>query len=67
MKKLSRNEMKKLQGGGPPEDPIGFDCSITCNSGYFACCTGGLCACFTNDQQGATCDKGGKGSSTCSS
>lgn len=67
MKKLSKEEMKKVMGGKQkPSD--GEGCEVTCNSGYYACCNRnvamGYCACYKNGTK-HKCDAGGEGASQC--
>lgn len=68
MKKLNRNDLKKLQGGSPPEDPIGAwgSCSASsCSTGYYPCCNANLCGCIRNDIS-MNCKEGGKSATECS-
>jgi len=58
-RKLSKEEQKNLSGGK-------FDgCSVTCSSGYYACCCEGSCECVPFNEKGHQCKAGGEGSSTC--
>jgi hypothetical protein len=66
MKQLCKNEMKKIVGGKLDYGT----CSVSCNSGYYACCNGnGLldatCVCKQNGTDNS-CDDGGQNSSSCS-
>jgi len=58
---LTRQELKNVVGG---DDFSG--CSVSCNSGYFACCNvGPSCHCLKNGSTD-TCQDGGPGSNSCS-
>jgi len=59
---LTRQELKTIVGG----DDDFSGCSVTCNSGYYACCTtdGPHCLCYANGTS-HTCDKGGSGELKC--
>lgn len=68
MKKLSKEEMKKVVGGVAPPDE---GCSVKCASGYYACCYRNLavayCPCVENGHvPPSKCDAGGVGSTECS-
>lgn len=54
---LSKEEMSAIEGG----------CSVTCSSGYNACCNAGECKCFVaggREPEGG-CASGGGGASSC--
>lgn len=74
---LSREQMKNLKGGVEPVfDPGGggdYSCSVSCNSGKFACCNPGSVVgqptCKCHDEGGSpapACKNGGSGASSCS-
>ena len=59
--KLSRAEMKQIMAGSGPI------CSVSCGSGYYACCCSGNCTCKgLEDKTDYGCTSGGTGSSSCS-
>ena len=63
---LSKQEQKRIMGGTEGQAP----CSVTCNTGYYACCysnNGYQCNCVKNgDQPPQTCTADGSNSSQCS-
>lgn len=67
---LTATELKKIIGGiggSGGDGGGGGGCSVTCESGYYACCCSGDCKCHSVlDQTVYDCTDGGHGSSSCS-
>lgn len=60
-KKLSKAEQKGITGG------VLDACTVTCSTGYYACCCAGDCRCIlATDQTNYGCSGGGPGATTCS-
>lgn len=65
-KALSKAEQRNVTGGYEEEN----GCSVSCGSGYYACCIDNAvmkdtCVCYPVSQS-HTCDAGGSGSNSCS-
>lgn len=62
--RLSRTEMKNIMAGSGGGQGA---CSVTCGTGYYACCCAGDCKCHSvTDSTDYGCTHGGKGSTMCS-
>lgn len=60
-RKLTKKEQKNITGG------VLDTCSITCSTGYYACCCAGDCRCIlSTDQTDYGCSGGGRGATSCS-
>jgi natural product precursor len=69
---LERSQMKSILGGYVNDEGSPDGCSVTCGSGFFACCndksgvlTKATCKCYGNSQT-EECNSGGSGNSSCS-
>ena len=70
-KSLSKSQQKSVSGGLKSEAGGQRSCSVSCTSGYYACCYRNIlltyCSCVTNGRTPPNkCDAGGAGSTNCS-